>query len=122
MIGMTGRVPTCAAIVWALLVLPAVAESSPEWKCTAFTEIPTDERIAACTSVLDSGKFGDRGVISARFNRAGAYTKKGAFELAVADYTELTRLFPRNPMPITIGHTLTINWESSSVQLPTTAK
>lgn len=97
MIGMTGRVPTCAAIVWAVLVLPAVAESSPEWKCTAFTEIPTDERIAACTSVLDSGKFGDRGVISARFNRAGAYTKKGAFELAVADYTELTRLFPRNP-------------------------
>jgi tetratricopeptide (TPR) repeat protein len=97
MIGMTGRVPICAVIVWAVLVSSAVAESTTDWKCTAITEIPVDERIAACTSVLEAGKFGDRGVIRSRFNRAGAYTKKGAFELAVADYTELIRLFPRNP-------------------------
>jgi len=99
MIGMTGRVPTCAAIGLAVLafVSPATAESATDWKCTAITEIPVDDRIAACTSVLEAGKFGDRGVLRARFNRAGAYTKKGAFELAVADYTELVRLFPRNP-------------------------
>lgn len=98
MIGMTGRVPACAAIVWAVLgfVSPVVADPTTDWKCTAITEIPVDDRIAACTSVLETGKFGERGVIRARFNRAGAYVKKSAFELAVADYSELIRIFPRN--------------------------
>ncbi|MBR0780837.1 tetratricopeptide repeat protein [Bradyrhizobium iriomotense] len=98
MSGMTGREIVAAAICLAAasLVSPSIAESNTDWKCTAITEIPVDERIAACTSVLDAGKFGERGVISARFNRASAYSKKGAFELAVADYSELIRLHPQN--------------------------
>jgi len=98
MIGMTSRVLAAAAIVLAVLacVSPATADPATDWKCTAIPEIPVDERIAACTSVLEAGKFGERGVISARFNRAGAYNKKGAFELAIADYDEVIRLFPRN--------------------------
>ncbi|MCK1394840.1 tetratricopeptide repeat protein [Bradyrhizobium sp. 1] len=98
MIGMVSRAFACAVIcLVALRLVPAaVAEPTTDWKCTAIPEIPVDERIAACTSVLESGKFGERGVIRARFNRAGAYNKKGAFELAVADYSELIKLYPRN--------------------------
>ncbi|MET4485545.1 tetratricopeptide (TPR) repeat protein [Bradyrhizobium sp. LA7.1] len=98
MIGMTSRAIVCAAICLAalLFVSPAIADPASDWKCNAITEIPVDERIAACTSVLEAGKFGQQGTIRARLNRAGAYNKKGAFELAVADYSELIRLYPRN--------------------------
>ena len=98
MFGMVGRAIVSAAICLASasFASPAVAEPNADWKCTAIPEIPFDERIAACTSVLESGKFGEHGVITARFNRAGAYNKKGAFELAVADYSELIRLYPQN--------------------------
>lgn len=98
MIGTKGRAFACVAIggVFFAHVFSAIAESSTDWKCTAITEIPVDDRIASCTSLLDAGKFGARGEISARFNRAGAYNKKGSFELAVADYGELIKRYPRN--------------------------
>ncbi|MBB4368665.1 tetratricopeptide (TPR) repeat protein [Bradyrhizobium sp. cir1] len=98
MFGMMSRALAGAATALTVLAIafPTIADPATDWKCNAITEVPTDERIQACTSVLDSGKFGERGTISAYFNRAGAYSKKGAFELAVADYSELIRLYPRN--------------------------
>lgn len=98
MIGMISRVLACAAIGSAFLAFAslATADSATDWKCTATTEVPIDERIAACTSVLDSGKFGQQGAIRAHFNRAAAYNRKGEYDHAIADYDELIRLYPQN--------------------------
>ena len=73
MIGMTSRAIVCAAICLAalLFVSPAAADRLG-LECNAITEIPVDERIAACTSVLEAGEFGQQGTIRARLNRGGA--------------------------------------------------
>jgi lipoprotein NlpI len=87
-----------AAVIMAamMFVSPVVAESTPEWKCNASGDITPDERIAACTSVLESGKYGQQGAIKAHLSRAAAYSKKGDFERAIADYTQFLELFPKN--------------------------
>jgi tetratricopeptide (TPR) repeat protein len=98
MFGIVGRALVCASFGSAalLFVCPAYGDSTTDWKCNAITEVPIDERIAACTSVLEIGKFGQQGAIRARFNRAAAYNKKREYDHAVADYDELIRLYPRN--------------------------
>jgi tetratricopeptide (TPR) repeat protein len=85
-------VPTAAM----MLVWPAFAEPTADWKCNAITDVPLDERIAACTAVIDSGRFGRPSLIRAYFNRAGAYNKKTEFDRAVADYSALMELHPGN--------------------------
>src|SRR5262245_53502370 len=91
---------TLARVAGMLLVMvlasPARAEATADWKCNAQTEVPPDERIAACTSVLDQGKYGRPALIRAYFNRAAAYRKKGEFERAAADYSALIELYPAN--------------------------
>jgi lipoprotein NlpI len=85
-------VPTAAM----MLVWPAFAEPTADWKCNAITDVPLDERIAACTAVIDSGRFGRPSLIRAYFNRAGAYNKKTEFDRAVADYSALMEFHPGN--------------------------
>jgi len=75
---------------------PAAAQSTPEWKCNAQGAIPSDERIAACTSVLESEKYGRQGAIRAYLGCAAAYSDKGDFERAIADYTTFIQLYPKN--------------------------
>ncbi|MGY8664721.1 tetratricopeptide repeat protein [Bradyrhizobium sp. UFLA05-109] len=98
MIGMVRCAIMGAAVMLVVATLPALAatDTASDWKCTAITEVPIDERIVACTSVLESGKYGQQGAIRAHFNRAAAYNKKREFAHAIADYDELIRLYPRN--------------------------
>jgi len=79
-----------------LVVPPAVAQSTDEWKCTARTELPLDQRISSCTSLIDSGKYGLSGAMRAYFHRARAYLAKDDTDSAIADYTELIKLSPNN--------------------------
>lgn len=85
-------VPTVAI----MLVWPAFAEPTADWKRNAITEVPLDERIAGCTAVIDSGRFGRQSLIRAYFNRAAAYNKKTEFDRAVADYSALMEFNPGN--------------------------
>src|SRR5215475_7668109 len=98
MIGKAGRALIGAAVklMAIVLVAPAAAEQTADWKCNAFTKVSPDERIAACTSVLEEAKYGRQSVIRARFNRAGAYHAKGEFAQAIADYDALIELYPTN--------------------------
>jgi lipoprotein NlpI len=91
---------TLARVAGTLLVMvvasPAIAEATADWKCNAQTEVPLDERIAACTSIIDQGKYGRPALIRAYFNRAAAYNKKRQFERAAADYSAVLELYPAN--------------------------
>ena len=98
MIGRGRRALAGAAMILAAMmqVSPAAAESASEWKCNASTDVPTDERIAACTAVIVAGKYGRQGLMRAYFNRATAYSKNGDFERAVADYSQVIGYYPKN--------------------------
>jgi lipoprotein NlpI len=85
-----------ALILTSISVLPARAQSTEEAKCTTSADIPPDERISGCTSVLESGKYGLQGTIRAYFGRGSAYLKKGDLDLAVADYTQVIQRYPKN--------------------------
>jgi tetratricopeptide (TPR) repeat protein len=98
MIGRGRRALAGAAMILAamMLVSPAAAESVPEWKCNASSDVPSDERIAACTAVIDARRYGRQGLIRAYFSRAAAYNKRGDFERAIADYSQLIQFYPKN--------------------------
>src|SRR5262249_46290570 len=98
LIGKIGRALIGAAVKLAAIVLvsPAAAEQTVDWKCNAFTKISPDERIAACTTVLEEAKYGRQGIIRAHFNRAGAYHAKGEFARAIADCDAVIKLYPTN--------------------------
>jgi tetratricopeptide (TPR) repeat protein len=85
-----------ALILTSISILPARAQSTDEAKCTTPADIPPDERISGCTSVIESGKFGLQGIIRAYFVRSSAYLRKGDFDLAVADYTQIIQRYPKN--------------------------
>jgi tetratricopeptide (TPR) repeat protein len=91
---------TLARVTGTLLVMvlasPALAEETADWKCNAQTEVTPDERIAACTSIIDLGKYGRQALIRAFFNRAAAFRKKGEFQRAAADYGAVIELYPAN--------------------------
>jgi lipoprotein NlpI len=76
--------------------LPTAAQSVPEWKCTHGGVVALDERIASCAAVIDLGKYGSKGAVSAYLNRAKAYVEKSEFDRAIADYNEVIKLFPKN--------------------------
>ena len=80
----------------ATLPASAAVEPASDWKCTAITEVSIDERIAACSSALESGKFGRQAELRAHFKRAAAHYKKGEFERAIADYSAVIELHPKN--------------------------
>jgi tetratricopeptide (TPR) repeat protein len=85
-----------APILVSISVLPAYAQSMDEAKCTTPADIPPDERISGCISVIESGKYGLQGIIRAYFGRSSAYLKKGDLDLAVADYTQVIQRYPKN--------------------------
>jgi lipoprotein NlpI len=95
---MTGRIARAIAyaamVVGAAFVSPAQAEATQDWKCNALTDIPLDERIAACTSVIETGKYGRLAIVRAYRMRAAAYHTKREFEHAIADYDVLIELDP----------------------------
>jgi lipoprotein NlpI len=55
-----------------------------------------DVMIAACTSVIQSGKLSGQQLASAFNNRGIAYNRKGDYEHAIADYNEAISLDPNH--------------------------
>jgi lipoprotein NlpI len=95
--GMTGsKWLAFASAAMSLVVSSAVAQTMPEAKCTALGDIPKDERIAGCTTLLESNRYGLKAGITSHFFRARAFFDKGDFDNAIADYTEIIRLNPNN--------------------------
>jgi tetratricopeptide (TPR) repeat protein len=65
-------------------------------KCLSTHDIPDDERIADCTSALESGNSSSYYVNRAYDNRASAYFRKGDFDRATDDYGQMIKLYPEN--------------------------
>lgn len=59
-------------------------------------DIPDDERIAGCSTLLESNKYGTTGSLTGLFIRARTSFRKKLFDAAIADYTEIIRRFPKN--------------------------
>ena len=94
---MLGRIwPVFAGVAISLVVSSTHAQSVPEAKCTALGDISKDERIAGCTTLLESNKYGLKAEIIGHFIRARTSFHKGDFDGAIADYTEIIRLNPKN--------------------------
>jgi len=88
----------CPALVAAigLAMSPAFAQSVLEGKCSVIATASDDERIAACSSVIDSQKYGRQGAFRAYYVRGGAYLKKREFDRAFADFNAMVELNPGN--------------------------
>ena len=93
---MTGRLWFALAAAIGLAVSPAFAQSVPEAKCTAKGDIPDDERIAGCSTLLEFNSYGTRASLTGLFIRAKTSFRKKLFDAAIADYTEIIRRFPKN--------------------------
>jgi tetratricopeptide (TPR) repeat protein len=86
-----------------LILLPFVFEPA-----TVLAQTPTltercsdrddspDDRIAACTSILNSGRASGRALASAYMNRAAAYARKGDYERAAADFSAAIKNDPKS--------------------------
>jgi tetratricopeptide (TPR) repeat protein len=75
----------------------ASAQNNLGAKCYASAvDMSSEDRIAACTAMIDSEPAPLQRLIWARFRRAEAYLKKGEFDLAIADYDQVVQQFPDN--------------------------
>lgn len=93
---MIRRLWLALAVAIGLAIPPAVAQSVPEAKCTAKGQIPDDERISGCSTLLESNKYGTTGSLTGLFIRAKTSFRKKLFDAAIADYTEIIQRFPKN--------------------------
>jgi lipoprotein NlpI len=93
---MTARIWFALGIAIGFAISPVLAQSVPEAKCTAKGDIPDDERIAGCSTLLESNKYGTRASLTGLFIRANTSFRKKQFDAAIADYTEIIRRFPNN--------------------------
>lgn len=57
---------------------------------------PLGMQIKACSAAIQSHQLSSRRLAWAYRERAGAYYRKGAYALAIADYTQAIRLDPKN--------------------------
>ena len=89
LIGIGGGIYAAVKIVHEVLAAPAQAQCNSK---------DADTSIAGCSAILASGNA-DKGQREfAHFQRAIAYAKKGNFDNAIADDTEVIRLNPRQYM------------------------
>lgn len=71
----------------------AWAEDSQDWKmCAGKLSTPNDQRLAACTTIIDAGNEPPPNLALAYCNRAIADDQKGDLDRAMADLDEAVRL------------------------------
>ncbi len=78
---------------------PAKAESGDDrlWAdCSHEGDVARDRSIAACTSLIRSGRVHGKPLGTAYYNRAISYSSRGEKGFAVADYSEAIRLDPKD--------------------------
>ena len=99
---MSRRQSRTVLFAWAILLAlafksdPALAQSAEDRKsCTADTG-PIDQRIAACTAVVNSRKIGSAELVRILSIRAWAYSNIDDFDRALVDVNEALRIDPKN--------------------------
>ena len=93
--GLVGPALASAAVM--LVLAPAAAQISQNWAgCVNQGDaFPADQRISACTSIIQSGRETRRNLAIAYYSRGLAYYDKGDDDRAIADYNEAIRLDPK---------------------------
>ena len=84
-----------AAVLTLCFVSPARAQVDPA-KCTA-PVVTSDERIAACTAVIEAATGPKEGLAWAYNFRARAYFEVQDFDHAIADFSQRLELSPKEP-------------------------
>ncbi|HKN32933.1 MAG TPA: tetratricopeptide repeat protein [Terriglobales bacterium] len=85
-------------LVLLLLAIPTFvsAQSTPDADFCAGSAGTVDDRIAACTSAITSGRLSAASLAVAFRNRGNAWSAKGDKDRAIADYNEAIRLYPKS--------------------------
>ena len=68
---------------------------TPTERCSDRDDSP-DDRIAACTSILNSGRASGSTLVTAHINRGAAHARKGDYERAAADFSAAICTDPNN--------------------------
>src|SRR5580658_2320963 len=85
--------PTAAILVFA--ALPAHAQDSPdERRCTGQWRATVEERIASCTTLIDSDRYQAANLAILHDNRGTAFRTKGDLTNARADFDQAITLNP----------------------------
>lgn len=90
------RLPSLLVLL--LLAIPTFvsAQSTPDADFCAGSAGTVDDRIAACTSAITSGRLSAASLAVAFRNRGNAWSAKGDKDRAIADYNEAIRLYPKS--------------------------
>jgi tetratricopeptide (TPR) repeat protein len=79
---------------------PAFADQQGDVKdCFSGNDARADERIAACTRIIESGKLSQRDLAGAYNWRGEAYRIRKQYELALADYARSIEINPDSVFP-----------------------
>src|SRR5580698_9152160 len=88
------RLPIAAILL--LAVLPARAQdfSADERRCTGLWRATTEERVASCTALIDSGRYPPVNLAILHDNRGMAFRAKGDLTNARSDFDQAVGLNP----------------------------
>ena len=96
----------CAAVMVAAGLWASASYADDRALCSG-NEGTRDDRIAACTRLIDEGKVEDTGLAQALQNRGMDHAAKGDRERAIADYSRALEINPSQiaalspgPMPM----------------------
>src|SRR5450755_915794 len=94
----SGRLAVFGALIAVGVVpaMPTAAQTSQQlnW-CSNGKHSPNpDQKIAACTAVIQSGRYSGKNLAIVFNNRANGYLKKGDDDRAIADYDQALKLDP----------------------------
>src|SRR6202043_464069 len=89
------------AVILLLAVLPARAQDSAaqdlsanERRCTGLWRATVDERVASCTTLIDSGRYQPLNLAILHDNRGMAFRAKGDLTNARSDFDQAVSLNP----------------------------
>lgn len=91
---MGGKMRLMLAIAVLALGLPALAQTEDQERACRSSDTPFEERIAACTALIDSGSF--ENMSWAHERRADAYGDNDDYEAALPDFNRAIELDPVN--------------------------
>jgi tetratricopeptide (TPR) repeat protein len=92
---------TCSILSLVLfLTVPGRAQSVPDPKCTGEADVPWSEQVAACTSVIESGKYAGNDLAKSFIFRSKAYALSRDLDHSLADIEQAIQLDPNNAFAV----------------------